>query len=111
MFTESVILIYNLLKSRCFIKDTHLKVQMFEQGDSSNREKMKGCFFCQLLWQNVSWFLSQQRKRLSPKGLILKPIEKTQILLKIGTRDFQNSPPFERSTCFHVIITDSDERF
>ena len=29
-----------------------------------------------------------------------KPTERAQILLKNGTRDFQNSPPFER--CFLV---------
>ena len=28
-----------------------------------------------------------------------------------GTRDFQNSPPFERSTCFHVTISGNFERF
>ena len=28
-----------------------------------------------------------------------------------GTRDFQNSPPFERSACFYVAISESFKRF
>ena len=30
---------------------------------------------------------------------------------KNGTMDFQNSPPFERSACFYVIISESFKRF
>ena len=30
---------------------------------------------------------------------------------KNGTRDFQNSPPFERSACFYVTISENFERF
>ena len=30
---------------------------------------------------------------------------------KNGAMDFQNSPPFERSTCFYVIISENSERF
>ena len=30
---------------------------------------------------------------------------------KKGTRDFQNSPPFERSACFYVTISESFKRF
>ena len=30
---------------------------------------------------------------------------------KKATRDFQNSPPFERSTCFYVTISGSFEGF
>ena len=30
---------------------------------------------------------------------------------KKGTRDFQNSPPFERSACFFVTISESFKRF
>ena len=36
---------------------------------------------------------------------MLKPTERAYILLKKGTRDFQNRPPFERSLCFYVTIT------
>ena len=30
---------------------------------------------------------------------------------KIGTTDFQNSPPFDRSACFYVTISENVERF
>ena len=33
------------------------------------------------------------------------------LFLKNGTRDFQNSPPFKRSTCFYETATESFERF
>ena len=42
---------------------------------------------------------------------ILKPTERAWVLLKNGTRDFQNSPPFERSACFYVTISESFKRF
>ena len=42
---------------------------------------------------------------------ILKPTERAHVLLKNGTRDFQNSPPFERSACFYVTIVGNFERF
>ena len=43
-------------------------------------------------------------------GFNLKPRERLHILLNNGTRDFQNSPPFEISACFYVTITDNFER-
>ena len=36
---------------------------------------------------------------------ILKPTERTSVLLKNGPRDFQNNSLFKRSAYFHVIIT------
>ena len=42
------------------------------------------------------------------KRFVLK-LEK--VLLKKGARDFQNSPPFGRSACFCVTITENFERF
>ena len=33
------------------------------------------------------------------------------VLLKKSTRDFQNSPPFERSACFYVTINENFEQF
>ena len=39
-------------------------------------------------------------KRFFLRGFTLKPIESAQVLLKIGTRDFQNSHLLERSACF-----------
>ena len=44
-------------------------------------------------------------------GFILKPTERAQVLLKSGTRDFQNSLPFERSACFYMTIAENFKRF
>ena len=44
MFTQSV-------KFHIPFIVTYYGVQMFEKGDSSNRQKMKGCFFQQVLRQ------------------------------------------------------------
>ena len=84
---------------------------MFEKGDSSNRQKMNGCSFQQVIWQNLSRFLSEQRKLLFLIGFILKTAERAQVLLQNGTRDFQNSAPLERSACFSVKITGNFESF
>ena len=45
------------------------------------------------------------------RSFILKPTERTQVLLKNGTRDFQNNLPFERSVCFYEIISGNFEHF
>ena len=45
------------------------------------------------------------------RGFILKPTERALVLLKTGTRNFQNSPPFERSACFYVTISGNFEHF
>ena len=37
---------------------------------------------------------------------ILKPTGRAKVLLKSGTREFQNCSSFERSACFHVTISD-----
>ena len=37
--------------------------------------------------------------------------ERAQVLLKNGTRDFQDSPPFERWACFYMTIAGNFERF
>ena len=50
-------------------------------------------------------------KTLFLRGFILRPAERAQVLLKKGTMDFQNSPPFERSVCFYVTISESFKRF
>ena len=41
----------------------------------------------------------------------LKKAERAQVLLKSGTRDFQNSPLFDRSTCFYVTVIKNFECF
>ena len=45
------------------------------------------------------------------RGFILQPTERAQVHLKNVTKDFQNSPPFERSACFYVIFSGNFERF
>ena len=42
--------------------------------------------------------------------LILQPTKRTEVLLKNGTRDFQNSSPFERLACFYLTISESFKR-
>ena len=79
---------------------------MFQQNLSSNRQKLNGCSFRQLLRQNLGWL-----KTLCLRGFILKPRERAQTLLKNGTRDFQNSPAFERSVCFYAITTGNFDCF
>ena len=37
--------------------------------------------------------------------------ERAQVILKNGTRNFQNSPSFERSACFYVTISENFEHF
>ena len=75
---------------------------MFEKCDSSN-SKNEWLLLQQVLGQNLGWsFL---------RGFILKPRERAQVFLKNGTRDFQNSPPFERLPCFFVTISEKFKRF
>ena len=45
------------------------------------------------------------------RDFILKPAERAYVLLKNGTRDFQNTPPFKRSACFLVTIGENFKRF
>ena len=45
------------------------------------------------------------------KCFLCFPTERAQILLKSCTRDFQNSPPVERSDCFYVTISENFKRF
>ena len=45
------------------------------------------------------------------RGFISKSTERVKVLLKNGTRDFQNSLPSERSECFYVTISVNFERF
>ena len=59
------------------------------QGDSLGRQKNYGCFFQQILRQNVRWFFSSHRKTLPSKGFFLKPIERPYVPLKNGSSDFK----------------------
>ena len=65
---------------------------------------MNGCSFQHVLLQNLDSFLPKYGKTLFSRGCVLKPTV-------LGTRDFQNDPPFERSACFYFIISGNFERF
>ena len=50
-------------------------------------------------------------KTLFLRGFILNPTERAKVLLKNSTKDFQNSPPFEKLACFYLEITENFKRF
>ena len=92
-------------------------VQMSEKRDSSVVDttsyivKVNGGFFQQLLRQNLKLVFVLIFESTFFRVLILKATETAQVLLKNGTRDFQNSPPFKRSTCFYVTVSESFKLF
>ena len=96
MFTQSVKFYTFHYQYRCFKNVIH-------QIDSKN-----GWFFFSasftakfgLVFVLTIW------KTLFLRGFIFKPTERALVLLKNGTRDFLNSPPFERSVCFYVMISE-----
>ena len=45
------------------------------------------------------------------RGFILKPTERAEVFLQNSIRGLQNSPPFERSACFYVIICEKFKLF
>ena len=45
------------------------------------------------------------------RSFILNPRERAEVLLKNGTRDFQNGPLLERLACFYVTICWNFKRF
>ena len=59
------------------------------------------CFPCEYPSHRKTFFL---------RCFILKPTKKASVL-KSGTRNFKNRPPFERSACFYVKIAENVERF
>ena len=72
-------------------------------------------FFSSIMLQNVSWLLSLRRKKLIRRDFILNSIQRTQIPLKIGARNFWKNSPFKRLTLkliyFYVAITRDFELF
>ena len=59
----------------------------------------------------VGFCLNTGKRTLFLKGFILKPTERALVFLKIVTRDFQNSPPFDRPACFYVTMTGNFKYF
>ena len=79
---------------------------MIHQIDSKNEWLLlPASFSAKFVLVFVHW------KTLFLRGFILKPTERTKALLKNGTRDFQNSPPFERSLCFYMTISEDFKHF
>ena len=78
-----------------------LNAQMFEKYDSPNRqEKWMVAPFSEFYGKVWVSFCVNIGNRWTLREFILYPAERTQILLKNCTRDFQNSPPLERSDVF-----------
>ena len=80
---------------------------MIHQIDSKNEWLLLSV----TLRQNISWFLSKHLKTLFLRVFIFKPTERAKVLLKNGTRDFQNCTEFQRSACFYVAISKSFKGF
>ena len=64
-----------------------------------------------MLQQNLSWFFVLTQENAFFQRFHFKFNRNNIDSSKSGTRDFQNSPPFERSACFYVAITGYFERF
>ena len=88
------------------IKNIRCLKNVIQQIDNKNEWS-----FQQVLRQNLGWFLAQHWKTIFIRGFILKPSDRVYVLLKKRTRDFRNSPPFERSACFYVTICENFKRF
>ena len=96
----------NIRKSCLYsLNDTHREKLCFTQFSARMAAWLLLAFFI-CLHNQLSYIYSITRIRstgvwkLFLRGFILKPTERAYILLKNGTRDFQNSPPFERSAWF-----------
>ena len=81
---------------------------MLEKSDSQIDSQNEWLLFSAGFTANLGWFLCLHWKTL--RRFILKPSERAQVLLKNGTRYFQNSPLLERSACFFVTIRENFER-
>ena len=71
---------------------------MFEKCDSPNRQHLLLSASFPAKFELV-FSLNLEKDFFFLRGSILKPSERAQTLLKNGTRDFENTPPFERSAC------------
>ena len=61
---------------------------------------MDGCFFQQILQQNLAWLLFQHLNILPRRSFIPTQTERPYVPLKFCTRDFSNNPSFKRSDVF-----------
>ena len=73
---------------------------------------MNGCSFQQSFTAKFGLvFVLTLENAFSYRFHFIKATEGTEILLKNGTRYFQNSSPFKKSACFCVKISGNFERF
>ena len=72
---------------------------------------MNGCSFQQVLRQNQLVFVITLEKDLSQSFHFKANRKNIGSSLKTATRNFQNSPPFERPVCFYVTISENFEHF
>ena len=68
---------------------------------------MNSCSFQEVLRQNLGFNLENAFSERFHFKANVKSIDSS----KEGARDFQNSPPFERSACFYITISGNFERF
>ena len=111
MFTQSIkfyivqatVLLYILLHV--------LRAQLFEDCDSQIDSKNKWLLLPARFTAKFVLVFVLTLETIFLRGFILKPSETAQLLLKNDNRDFQNSPPFEKSACFYVTICENFKRF
>ena len=65
---------------------------------------MNDCSFLQLLRQNLTCFFVLTQKNAFSSRFHSKANRRSIGSCKNGTRDFQNSPPFERLACFYLSL-------
>ena len=74
-------------------------------------DSKKGCLLLSASFTAKFGSVFVLTKTLFLRDFIFKSTERASVLLKNGTRDFQNSHPFKRSACFYVTISEYFERF
>ena len=72
---------------------------------------MDGCSFPQVYGKIWVSFCLSTGKHFFLEVSFSSQQKESKVLLRNGTRYFQNSPPFERSACFYVTISENFEHF
>ena len=98
---EAWLLLTFFIKFYAFYCQT-LKNKMLEKGGSSNRQKKRLLLSPSFTTKFVFVFVLSQESAFSQR-FYFEANRKSWVLLKIGTRDFQNSPPFGISACFFIL--------
>ena len=103
MFTQSI-------KYNTFYHHV-LRVQMFEKFDPLNRSKNEWLFLSASFTAKFELVFVLTLGNVFSKRFDFKANRKNMIFLKSNTRNFQKTPPFERSACFYMTISGNFERF